>query len=144
MSQNNKISKSQNNKISKSKNNKILNSQNIIENAKNSTQLIDDKSDEDDDVISWDDGDTEDDQDNDNSEDSEDSDNSDENIVDDKEHEETHISHPEITFDVVEKNNKKSVKISINLDLEETSKMVNIEFCISKEIFLKIAKQLNK
>jgi hypothetical protein len=131
---------SQNNKISKSKNNKILNSQNIIENSKNSTHLIEDKSDDEDDIISWNDVDTENDQDNDNNEDSDDSE---ENIEDDKEHEENHISHPEITFDVVEKNNKKSVKISINLDLEETSKMVNIEFCITKEIFLKIAKQLN-
>jgi hypothetical protein len=134
----------QNNKISNAQNNKISNAQNIIENAKNSTHLIEDKSDDEDDIISWDDVDTEDDQDNDNNEDSEELDDSDETIINDKDRGEKHISHPEITFDVVEKNNEKSVKISINLDLEETSKMVNIEFCISKEIFLKIAKQLNK
>jgi hypothetical protein len=136
MSQNNKISNSQNNKIS---NNNVSNSENI----KNSTHLIEDKSDDEDDIISWDDVDTEDDQDNDNNEDSEEIDDSDEIIVKDKEYGGKHISHPEITFDVVEKNNEKSVKISINLDLEETSKVMNIEFCITKEIFLKIAKQLN-
>lgn len=143
MSQNNKISNSQNNKISNAQNNKISNPQNIIENAKNSTHLIEDKSDDEDDIISWDDVDTEDDQDNDNDEDSDEIDESDEVIVKDKEYGGKHISHPEITFDVVEKNNEKSVKISINLDLEETSKLMNIEFCITKEIFLKIAKQLN-
>jgi hypothetical protein len=124
---------SQNNKISKSPNN--------IENVKNTTHLIEDKSDDDDDIISWNDVDTEDDQDNDNNEDSEEIDDSDEIIINDKESDSNQICHPEIT--VVEKNNKKSVKISINLDLEETSKMVNIEFCITKEMFLKIAKQLN-
>lgn len=49
----------------------------------------------------------------------------------------------EINFEVVKDDNKnKSVKVSINLDLEETDNVINVEFSISKEIFLRIANEL--
>jgi hypothetical protein len=49
----------------------------------------------------------------------------------------------EINFEVIKDDKKnKCVKISINLDLEETDNIINLEFSISKEIFLKIAKEL--
>lgn len=117
---------SKNIKLSNSQSEILSNSQkNII--SKNSTHLIDDKSDDEDDIISWEDLDSDDDQFN------EDMDEGDEIIVDDKDYEEKGVCNPEIIFDVIDKNNEKSVKISINL--EEASKVVNIEFCITKEIF---------
>ncbi len=49
----------------------------------------------------------------------------------------------EINLEVIKDDNKnKCVRISINLDLEETDNIINLEFSISKEIFLKIAKEL--
>jgi len=117
MSQNNKISESQNN-----------------------NHLIEDISDDDDEIVSWTDLDSVDD-----TKDADQEIDEDDEIIVDEEStdDEKKISHPEIIFDVVEKNKEKSVKITINLDLEESSNLVNIEFCITKEVFLKIAKELS-
>jgi hypothetical protein len=49
----------------------------------------------------------------------------------------------EVKFEITkdEKNNK-CVKVSVSLDLETTEDIINIEFLISKETFLKLANQL--
>jgi hypothetical protein len=53
------------------------------------------------------------------------------------------ISDPEIHFDIIEKNGEKSVKVNIKLNSEEFSNLMSIEFIVSKENFLNIAKKLN-
>lgn len=138
MSQNNKIFKAQNDKISKSQNDKISKSQ-------NNNYLIEDILDDKDSIISWTDLDSIDE----NKDEDQEVDEDDEIIVDEESEEsddsddEKKMQQPQINFDVVEKNKKKSVKISINLNLDETSNLFNIEFSISKEVFLKIAKELS-
>ena len=48
----------------------------------------------------------------------------------------------EIKFEIIKDNkNNKCVKVCVSLDLE-TSNIINMEFLISKEIFLKLANQL--
>jgi hypothetical protein len=48
----------------------------------------------------------------------------------------------EIKFEIIKNNkNNKCVKVSVSLDLEAYN-IINIEFLISKEIFLKLANQL--
>ena len=55
------------------------------------------------------------------------------------------LSNTEINFEIIKNENKeKSVKISINLNLDDTDEVVSLEFNISKKVFLKIAKDLNK
>ena len=55
------------------------------------------------------------------------------------------LSNTEINFEIIKnKNKEKLVKISINLNLDETNEVVNLEFNISKKVFLKIANDLNK
>ena len=51
---------------------------------------------------------------------------------------------PEINIEVIKgKDNEKCVQITINMELENKSKdIINLDFIINKEIFLKIAKQL--
>jgi len=54
------------------------------------------------------------------------------------------LSNTEINFEIIKNENKeKSVKISINLNLEESDEVVSLEFNISKKVFLKIANDLN-
>jgi hypothetical protein len=61
---------------------------------------------------------------------------------DEVENEEESDSVNEVKFEIIkDENNKSCVKVSVSLDLEN-SELVNIEFCISKETFLKLAKQL--
>lgn len=55
------------------------------------------------------------------------------------------IAEPEINIEVVtdKKTKEKAVKVSIDLELEnETNDIINIDFTINKNTFLKIAKQL--
>jgi hypothetical protein len=54
------------------------------------------------------------------------------------------VPNPEINIEVVkDEQNNKSVKVSINLELENDSNdVINIDFIINKETYLKIAKQL--
>jgi hypothetical protein len=55
------------------------------------------------------------------------------------------LDNTEINFEIIKNEKKeKSVKISINLNLEETNEIVSLEFNINKKIFLKIASDLNK
>lgn len=51
---------------------------------------------------------------------------------------------PEINIEVIKgKDNEKCVQVTINMELENKSKdIINLDFIINKEIFLKIAKQL--
>jgi len=49
----------------------------------------------------------------------------------------------EVKFEIVtDENNNKNVKVSLSLDVETSNDIINIEFLITKEIFLKLAKQL--
>lgn len=55
------------------------------------------------------------------------------------------LSSTEINFEIIKNENKeKLVKISINLNLDDTDEVVSLEFNISKKVFLKIANDLNK
>jgi len=56
------------------------------------------------------------------------------------------INNPEINIEIVNHNNEKGVKININIGIEKNkeNKSINIDFIISKDIFLKIAKELKK
>jgi len=55
------------------------------------------------------------------------------------------LSNTEINFEIIKNENKeKLVKISINLNLDESEEVVSLEFNISKKVFLKIANDLNK
>jgi len=52
---------------------------------------------------------------------------------------------PEINIEVIKKNNEKCVQVTINMQLEnKTNDIINLDFIINKEIFLKIAKQLKQ
>jgi hypothetical protein len=49
----------------------------------------------------------------------------------------------EVKFEIVtDDKNDKNVKVSLSLDVETSNDIINIEFLITKEIFLKLAKQL--
>ena len=49
----------------------------------------------------------------------------------------------EVNFEISkDENNNKCVKVSVSLDLETTDDIINIEFVISRETFLKLANQL--
>jgi hypothetical protein len=49
----------------------------------------------------------------------------------------------EINFEVIkDEKNEKSVKISVSLDLDDSNDIITLEFSISRETFLKIAKEL--
>lgn len=53
------------------------------------------------------------------------------------------ISEPEVNIEIVDSNNEKAVKITIDMEINDGSDdVVSIDFTISKETFLKIAKQL--
>jgi len=58
---------------------------------------------------------------------------------------ESKIENPEINIEIVEdKKKKKSVKVSINLEMKKDNKndIISIDFTINRETFLKIAKEL--
>jgi hypothetical protein len=58
---------------------------------------------------------------------------------------ESKIENPEINIEIVEDNKKKkSVKVSINLEMKKDNKndIISIDFIINRETFLKIAKEL--
>ena len=53
------------------------------------------------------------------------------------------INDPEIHFDIIENKGEKTVKVNIKLNSDEFSNLISIEFIVSKEVFLNIAKKLN-
>ena len=49
----------------------------------------------------------------------------------------------DITFEIIKDyENNKCVKVSVSLDIESSNDIINIEFLISKETYLKLANQL--
>jgi len=65
-----------------------------------------------------------------------------------KEHEKDKVNseknkvNPEINIEIVNENNKKGVKISINMEIDK--RIVSIDFVINKKTILKIANELKK
>ena len=65
-----------------------------------------------------------------------------------KEHEQDKVNseknkvNPEINIEIVNENNKKGVKISINMEIDK--RIVSIDFVINKKTILKIANELKK
>lgn len=109
----------------------------------NSLHLIEDSDNEsDNDNISWSDNESE------NKELSEEEIDEDDEIVNldeltKKITEEEYETVNEVKFEIVtDDNNVKNVKVNLSLDVETSNDIINIEFLITKEIFLKLAKQL--
>ena len=49
----------------------------------------------------------------------------------------------DITFEIIrDDENNKCVKVSVSIDIESSNDIINIEFLISKETYLKLANQL--
>ena len=104
-----------------------------------SQNLIYDEPDDEEEIITWNLSDEE--KDEENEEQKEKGINEDDEIINDEIDE--IISDPEIHFDIIENNGEKSVKVNIKLNSEEFSNLISIEFIVSKENFLNIAKKLN-